>query len=366
MKKRICLILAIISMVFVSCSRTTSLTVDIPEVSSGKVYVIYADPEQINNRQQDVLAQKDFTNGKITIEFDSLKFDKSKIKECALVVVNEQQQFSCNLPLPIEKGKKITVTISGVKEYLNHQSNLKVSYSGSKQAEDFSDFWQKVNKTFVDLSQGQNNTKIYQEQVNLYKDYLKKYPDSGFPYSIILGQLSLISNEDSNPVMQYCAQLSEQKSDNPWLNLLIAAYKDKKIKAVTSKELVFSAQDNNNKIYTERNVKGKLILVDFWATWCKPCQESIPKLKSLYTKYHSRGLEIVSISLDTNPNDWTSYIQKNPFPWLSLIGNGKEITQRYDFQYIPYVILADEHGKILKSNIQVEELEKFIDSYLSK
>jgi thiol-disulfide isomerase/thioredoxin len=364
MKKRICLVFALMSILFVGCSRTTSVTINIPELSNGKVYIIYANPDQINNRQPDKLAEKEFTSGKITIDFDSLQF-KGKVKECTMMIINEDKQFACNLPLPLEHHKKISVTITGIEEYLSHKSNLKVSYSGTKRAEDFSDFWQNVNKTFTQMHQNQDNNKVYQQQVDLYKGYLKKYPDSGFPYSIIIGELQMIQGEN-NPIMQYCALLSEEKSDNVWLNYLIAAYKDKKIQAITAKTLVFSAQDINNKTYTERDIKGKLILVDFWASWCKPCREAIPKLKALYKKYHSQGLEIVSISIDTNPNDWTKFLKTNSFEWLTLLGNGQEITQRYNFQYIPYVLLADSQGNILKTNVQVEELEKFIGDYLSK
>jgi thiol-disulfide isomerase/thioredoxin len=364
MKKRICLLIALISVIFVGCSRTTSVTINIPEIDKGKVYIVYATPDQINNRQPEVLVDTSFSGGKITISLDSLQF-KDKIKECTMTIVNEEKQFACNLPLPLEHHKQINVTISGVSEYMAMKSNLKVSYSGTKHAEDFSEFWQNINKTFVEMSQNKDNSKVYQQQVDLYKGYLKAYPTSGFPYSIIIGELQMIQDAN-NPIMKYCEQLAEQNNDNVWLKYLISAYKDKKIKAVAGKTLVFTAKDINGKTYTERDVKGKLVLVDFWASWCKPCKEAIPKLQELYTKYHSQGLEIVSISVDTNPSDWEKFLKNNKFSWLTLLGNGQEITQRYDFQYIPYVLLVDNQGKVLKSNVQVEELEKFIGDYLSK
>ena len=70
--------------------------------------------------------------------------------------------------------------------------------------------------------------------------------------------------------------------------------------------------------------KGKLILLDFWASWCKPCRNANPEMVKLYTKYHNKGLDIISISLDGTPQqknpkqDWLDAIEKDKMTWTQL------------------------------------------------
>ena len=216
----------------------------------------------------------------------------------------------------------------------------------------------------MELSQNNNDKQTYLKQVNLYKDFIKKYPESGYAYSVLIGEMQMLQ-EDTNPIIQYCAELADKKTDNTWQKYLAEAYKFRQMKQITASTLVFSAQDKEGNTITERDVKGKLILVDFWASWCKPCLESIPKLERIYNKYKNNGLTVVSVSLDTNPNDWIKYTKKHPFKWLSLLGNGQEITQRYDFKYIPYIIAADKDGKVIRKGIEIDGLEQFIEQYLN-
>ena len=67
-------------------------------------------------------------------------------------------------------------------------------------------------------------------------------------------------------------------------------------------------------------------------------------------------MEIVSISIDTNPAMWYEFAKANPLPWLSLIGDGQEITSRYAFDYIPMNIIADKEGKVIMRQLYGEEI----------
>ncbi|MBP3252911.1 MAG: TlpA family protein disulfide reductase [Bacteroidales bacterium] len=366
MKKTLfAVIFAFFGLVFCSCGAKKGVVIEIPELEKGDVYIVYADPDMINAGTQEELAHAVIKNGRCEIKLDSSDF-KGKIKECSVTIINQERQFACNLPLAVEKGKTVTLHIDGVNDYLNKKSPLKVSYSGSKYAEEFSQFWQQVNDSFMELSSNNNAVQTYEKQVGIYKQFIERHPETGFVYSIIIGEMTMIE-DDNNPVLKYCEELSETKSDNVWLNYLIAAYKDRKVRAATASTLVFSAVDKDGNTVTDRDInKGKLVLIDFWATWCKPCREAIPHLQELYARYHSKGLEMVSISVDMNPNDWQKYIKSNPFQWTSLLGDGNELTQRYNFKYIPYVLIADKDGKILKKGIEVNKLEQFIPEYLNK
>lgn len=364
MKKILLAIAAVLGFFLTSCSNNQKVVIEMPEMNEALVYVIYQDPDMINARTQEEIAKAEIKDGKCELNFDTLTFE-GKRKECTVTIVNQNRQFGANLPLIIEKGKTITVKITGVSDYLDGKNILKVSYSGSKFAQTFSEFWQGVNDSFMELSRNNNDKKTYDKQVDLYKNFIQKFPESGYAYSVLIGEMQMLQ-EDENPIVKYCAQLANEKSENVWHNYLSEAYKYRLAQQKTAATLVFSAQDKDGNVKTERDVKGELILVDFWASWCKPCIESIPKLETIYEKYKDKGLTVVSVSVDTNPNDWLKYLEKHSFKWLSLLGNGQEITQRYNFKYIPYVLIADKDGKVLQKGIEIDKLEGFIEQYLNK
>lgn len=85
----------------------------------------------------------------------------------------------------------------------------------------------------------------------------------------------------------------------------------------------------------------KLILLDFWASWCKPCINEIPGMTDLYANYKDRGLEIVGISLDENESAWKTAIEKNNMQWIQLIIDGKNpgnAAEKYNVTVIPFTV----------------------------
>lgn len=109
------------------------------------------------------------------------------------------------------------------------------------------------------------------------------------------------------------------------------------------------------------NPANRYVILDFWATWCLPCVEFIPTLKEVYAKYHSKGLEIYSISQDSKAKEWKSYVEKNEMTWINVLANGGKVYKDYSIKFIPTVFLIDcQTGKIL-----VHEGHPDLDSILS-
>ncbi len=109
--------------------------------------------------------------------------------------------------------------------------------------------------------------------------------------------------------------------------------------------------DLNGKIMKLSDFKNKLILLDFWASWCGPCRFSNKDLAKLYEKYHSAGFEIFSFSLDTNPDSWRKASQKDGIVWTNisdLKGYYSEQAASYKVRAIPKSFLIDKDGIIVK------------------
>lgn len=108
-------------------------------------------------------------------------------------------------------------------------------------------------------------------------------------------------------------------------------------------------------------LRGKVVLIDFWASWCGPCRQENPNVVRVYQKYKDKGFEILSVSLDNKKDRWLQAIEKDGLDWLhvsDLKGWQNEVAQMYDVHSIPQTILLDPEGKILARNLRGPSLEQ--------
>jgi thiol-disulfide isomerase/thioredoxin len=114
------------------------------------------------------------------------------------------------------------------------------------------------------------------------------------------------------------------------------------------------------------DLRGKVVLIDFWASWCGPCRRANPYLVELYDQYNSKGFEIFSVSLDGVPqqanamNDWRFAIESDSLTWPNhvsdLKGYESEVVTLYGFEGIPFTVLVDESGTIIAKNLRGQAL----------
>jgi thiol-disulfide isomerase/thioredoxin len=116
-------------------------------------------------------------------------------------------------------------------------------------------------------------------------------------------------------------------------------------------------------------MKGKVVLVDFWASWCGPCRKNNPNLVALYSKYKAQGLEILGVSIDKSKSDWTKAIEKDGLTWLQVLDPGgwnAQSTLDYGVDAIPASFLIDKAGVIRGVNLEGRELEATIRKLVGK
>ncbi|MFB9088705.1 TlpA family protein disulfide reductase [Flavobacterium paronense] len=113
---------------------------------------------------------------------------------------------------------------------------------------------------------------------------------------------------------------------------------------------------------------GKVTLIDFWASWCPPCRQENPTVVALYNEFHSKGLNIISVSLDENKGSWTKAIEQDKLSWAQ-ISNLKEMKDPIAVQYgvtqIPTTFLLDATGKIVAVDTRGDDLKSRIKQLLS-
>jgi peroxiredoxin len=117
------------------------------------------------------------------------------------------------------------------------------------------------------------------------------------------------------------------------------------------------------------DLKGKIVLLDFWASWCGPCRNNNPHLSKFYKKYHPKGLEIIGISEDQDQEAWKKAVEKDKLLWIQLNDNkdrNTSPTNAYGVDAIPESFLIDKNGIIHSINLVGKELEKEVNLLLKE
>ncbi|TXJ27431.1 MAG: TlpA family protein disulfide reductase [Chitinophagaceae bacterium] len=117
------------------------------------------------------------------------------------------------------------------------------------------------------------------------------------------------------------------------------------------------------------SLKGKVILLDFWASWCMPCRSANRKLVKLYDKYKTKGFEIYSVSLDDEKADWEKAIRQDKISWLQVNEPtvwGAESARRWNISALPTTFLINKKGDVVAINIEGKELDKEITRLLAE
>jgi thiol-disulfide isomerase/thioredoxin len=114
-------------------------------------------------------------------------------------------------------------------------------------------------------------------------------------------------------------------------------------------------------------IKAKLKFIDFWASWCGPCRAENPNVLKVYAEYHPTGLEIISVSVDTDKEKWLKAIEEDHLTWLhasDLKGITGPTALLYDVKFVPYTVLVDENNKVIAINLRGDALRAKIAELL--
>jgi len=131
----------------------------------------------------------------------------------------------------------------------------------------------------------------------------------------------------------------------------------------------FSETDVAGKPISIASRKGKVVLIDFWATWCGPCRAELPNVLAAYKKYHDQGFEIIGVSLDQDQAKLTGFIKSMNMTWPQYFdGQGwqNKLAVKYCIEAIPATFLLDREGKIIGKNLRGEDLAAAVAKAVGK
>ncbi len=130
----------------------------------------------------------------------------------------------------------------------------------------------------------------------------------------------------------------------------------------------FTERDVNGKPLSLADYKGKVVLIDFWATWCGPCLGEIPNVVAAYKKYHDKGFEIIGVSLDSDRQKLLDFTAQNEMTWQQYFdgrGWSNELAVKFGIKAIPMTFLLDGTGKIIGKDLRGQELTETVAGALA-
>jgi peroxiredoxin len=190
-------------------------------------------------------------------------------------------------------------------------------------------------------------------------EFAKTHPDSYFAPIALFGAAS---NEHSvakaEPVFKaMSAQIQATDAGKTIQEFINAHYRLK----VGGTAPDFTQVNVAGKPVTLSAYKGKIVLIDFWASWCSPCRQEIPNLVTQYKMYKDKGLEILSVSLDNSRDKWLKAVQQEGMAWpqvCDLNGESNSVARLYGVSAIPATFLVDRNGNLIETGLRGEDLNK--------
>ena len=128
----------------------------------------------------------------------------------------------------------------------------------------------------------------------------------------------------------------------------------------------FTFPDMDGKMVSLSDLRGKYVLIDFWASWCGPCRQESPNVQKQYQLYKDDGFEVLSVSIDKKEDDWRKAVKEDQMKGTLLLAQDyKQVMKDYVFSGIPYMVLLDPEGKVMALNLRGEALQEKLKEIFS-
>lgn len=345
LKTAIFILASILSITALGQNQTFEVFGTIKGQYNSKIYFFYDG----NYRQRDSIAA-DIKNGKFYFKASAsfpiqLRFTLDQQSYIQDVFVDNKKIFlSCSNKIEIYGKDKDTMNIFTITEVKGSKmESLKRNFEN----------WLTTLNAF-DKTEEEKKQEYYDK---LYEFVSKNPSNKVSPY--LIGKASKLRYSQVNSLNSLLDSSLQKTFEEKSVTQLLNRLDKSKNKAIGSAFLDVVLKDTSGTAISTKDLRGKYILVDFWASWCKPCRDKNPDLKTLYNKLKDKNFEILGVSFDKDQSKWRGAIIKDGLTWMQVIdekGFSGALGEHYDIEGIPQSILLGVDGKILGVGLSAKEV----------
>ena len=332
-----------------------SIKGSITGVETGKVYLL-----KLVGEQPQSIDTADIVGGKFTFK------GKMESPDIRLLRLNDQDYFAqffldnANITVTAQKDSLRNTKITGsptqdiFKTYVAEMEKLNkevMALQGKYQNAMSTGNTSEADKAKIDYQALVDNNKVYT------KNFVKEHSSSVVSPYITLFQLA--DQIDVAELDSIAGKFAPELSNSEYVIKIKELIQEQKKTAIGAVAPDFTMNDPDGKPISLASFKGKIVLVDFWAAWCGPCRQENPNVVKLYQQYHSKGFEILGVSLDRTKDDWLKAIKDDNLTWthVSDLQFWQNAAARlYGVNAIPQSFLLDKDGKIIGKGLRGEQL----------
>lgn len=349
--------LAFFTFVSTSCQRNSIyIEGQFENVPDGSVYLSILD-SNLNTKPIDTTTIKNghfIFDGSVTLDDTECLFISINKHYISIFMGNEK----VNVKGDILKPESIEITGSEGNE------QLKKFIENLPEQERLKNLQNELRRIGNDIDRANEIQKEMQETQEEQLAYIKKYInqncDSPVGPFCLMNQIRFFSFEE---VDEFVTKFNVNQASNKYVKALTRFVEENRARNEAQKRLAigkeapdFELTNNQGDTIKLSQFRGKIVLVDFWASWCQPCRRNNKTIVEVYNKFASKGLQIIGISVDKKESDWLNAKNEDMLPGIQLRDVDQVVAEAYLIEAIPACFLIDEEGKIIAKDVTGENL----------
>ncbi len=358
-------VISLLSLAFWGCSNTDNINIQGTINNPGNIKVVsFYDGDQ----------KLDST---FIADGNRFKFQRAATQERLLTLVLGKNRY----PIIVEPGKELqfTVDLQQPENYSVEGSELSdklKSFAPSKARIDFvRDSLQQVftkASTDMDANQIQNlRSEMIQDFEPFFKEYIQKSVNFAKENQDLAGfyVMSTLDPEMAEAeLIAFADEIKDKFPENRYVNEFKTEVDKLRKLAIGQQAPALQGYTTDNKLVKLADFKGKIVLIDFWASWCMPCREENPNIVKQYQQFKDKNFTVLGVSLDNNPGSWMRAIEEDKLTWTNisdLQAWSSPLIVDFQIKGIPTSYLVDGNGKIIAKNLRGKDLEVFLTKTLN-